>query len=216
MANIKNKKNLGSKKPAKNLKQKASVQKKSQPSHRARIFLIVGLLLLIVAVVIGIKSFFPCKYKYDYSVVGKDGNEKVALKLEMANNDRTRLKGLMGRKFLPRHTGMIFDFEEPGYYSMWMKDTLIPLDMVFVNNYGRVTVLAPNRLPMDETYINPCMVKFENSSKKMLNAADVEKFFDKCETLYLKPQNLTRYVIELPEGTIKENKIRVGDILLKK
>ena len=60
MANIKNKKNLGSKKLAKNLKQKTSVQKKSQPSHRARIFLIVGLLLLIVAVVIGIKSFFPC------------------------------------------------------------------------------------------------------------------------------------------------------------
>jgi uncharacterized membrane protein (UPF0127 family) len=42
------------------------------------------------------------------------------------------------------------------------------------------------------------------------------EFFERCETKYLKPKYLVRYVIELPAGTIKASKIRVGDILLKK
>ena len=40
--------------------------------------------------------------------------------------------------------------------------------------------------------------------------------FEKCETKYLRPKNLVRYVIEVPAGTVKTYKIRIGDILLKK
>jgi hypothetical protein len=60
------------------------------------------------------------------------------LKVELALNDPQREHGLMFRKQLGKNDGMLFVFDEPGYHSMWMKNTLIPLSVAFIDGDGRI------------------------------------------------------------------------------
>ena len=61
-----------------------------------------------------------------------------SLKVELAVSDEERSKGLMFRKSLGKDDGMLFVFDELGYHSMWMKDTLIPLSVAFLDGEGRI------------------------------------------------------------------------------
>lgn len=54
-------------------------------------------------------------------------------KVELANTEEEKEKGLQGIKSLPKDEGMLFIFEDTEEVSMWMKDTLIPLDIVFID-----------------------------------------------------------------------------------
>lgn len=60
------------------------------------------------------------------------------LKVELAVSDEERSHGLMFRKSLGKEEGMLFVFDELGYHSMWMKDTLIPLSVAFLDGDGKV------------------------------------------------------------------------------
>ena len=210
-------KNLKKKKTVKKVvgAEKSSVKKVSKKKSKF-VFAIVTIALLL-ALMFGIMSFFPCYKRQKFIISSKEGKDKFVLRLEVADTDETRLKGLMGREVVKKGTGMLFDFGKPDYYSMWMKNTLVPLDMIFFNNEGKVIKTVTDREPMTEDLINPCSIEFENALKAGRGATlDIDTFFEKCEIKYLKPKNLVRYVIEVPAGTVKEAKIRVGDILKKK
>ena len=58
------------------------------------------------------------------------------LKVEIAQSDSEREKGLMFRRSMGANEGMLFIFAEPAYHSMWMKNTLIPLSVAFVDREG--------------------------------------------------------------------------------
>ena len=60
------------------------------------------------------------------------------LKVEVVSADAERSKGLMFREKLGENDGMLFLFDEPAYHSMWMKNTLIPLSVAFVDAEGRI------------------------------------------------------------------------------
>ena len=60
------------------------------------------------------------------------------LKVEVVQNDADRSRGLMFREKLGRDDGMLFIFDEPAYHSMWMKNTLIPLSVAFVDAGGTI------------------------------------------------------------------------------
>ena len=74
--------------------------------------------------------------------------------VELANTPDSRLKGLMYRTHLDADKGMLFDFGDPDPVAMWMKNTLIPLDMVFINADARVANVASNAIPGDLTPID--------------------------------------------------------------
>jgi uncharacterized protein len=61
-----------------------------------------------------------------------------ALRVEIAATDAQRQKGLMFRERMARNDGMLFIFDEPAYHSMWMKNTLIPLSVAFVDAQGTI------------------------------------------------------------------------------
>jgi uncharacterized protein len=67
--------------------------------------------------------------------------------LELASNDETRAQGLMYRESVPPGRGMLFLFPQPGHHSFWMKNTLIPLDMIWLDREGTVVALHPDVPP---------------------------------------------------------------------
>jgi uncharacterized membrane protein (UPF0127 family) len=73
--------------------------------------------------------------------------------VEVADTDAAREYGLMYRKSLAPNRGMLFDFKSPQPVAFWMKNTLIPLDMLFIASDGRVISIARNATPMSETPI---------------------------------------------------------------
>ncbi len=74
--------------------------------------------------------------------------------VELANTPQRRTTGLMHRRQLDAGAGMLFDFMKPAPVSMWMKDTLIPLDMVFIRSDGIISSIAERTVPGSLTPID--------------------------------------------------------------
>lgn len=76
-------------------------------------------------------------------------------KVELAADDASRTRGLMHRRTLPPDAGMLFDYgrEVPGV-AMWMRNTLIPLDMLFIKADGRILNIHERAVPHDLTSIS--------------------------------------------------------------
>jgi uncharacterized membrane protein (UPF0127 family) len=64
--------------------------------------------------------------------------------VDLAVTDEERAKGLMFRKKVPEGYGMLFDFKQEQMVSMWMKNTLVSLDMIFIRDDGRIARIAAN------------------------------------------------------------------------
>ncbi len=73
--------------------------------------------------------------------------------VEIAETEASREQGLMFRKHLTAKEGMLFDFKIPQPVAFWMKNTLIPLDMLFIASDGRIVSIARNATPMSEAPI---------------------------------------------------------------
>lgn len=74
--------------------------------------------------------------------------------VEMAVTPDQRSKGLMFRKELPEGRGMLFDFESETVINMWMRNTYIPLDMIFIRADGRIARIAESTTPLSEAIIS--------------------------------------------------------------
>jgi uncharacterized membrane protein (UPF0127 family) len=82
------------------------------------------------------------------SLVIAAGGRDIKFEVELALNDAQRSRGLMYRKQLGAFEGMLFDFYQEMPVSFWMKNTLIPLDMVFIAADGTVKHVHANAVPM--------------------------------------------------------------------
>lgn len=81
-------------------------------------------------------------------------SDQITYHVEIADTPYLRSKGLMYRKSMPKNNGMVFIFEKPQIISMWMKNTYIPLDMLFVDKNGIIRHIYENAKPFDETIIS--------------------------------------------------------------
>ena len=87
-----------------------------------------------------------------------------AFSVEIAATPATRERGLMNRRFMPMDRGMLFEFERDGPVAFWMKNTYIPLDMIFLSRAGVVTNVVANAEPLSERVIPsgpPCAAVLE-------------------------------------------------------
>ena len=73
--------------------------------------------------------------------------------VEVASEPKERQRGLMYRRSLAPDHGMLFDFGQPQQISMWMKNTYIPLDMLFIDEAGTIVTLAERTTPFSERTI---------------------------------------------------------------
>ena len=85
------------------------------------------------------------------SIVTAGGTYNVSV--EMATTPEQRSLGLMGRKDMPLAAGMLFDFERTEPITMWMKNTFIPLDMIFIDRSGRIVLIVENTTPFSTDVI---------------------------------------------------------------
>lgn len=77
------------------------------------------------------------------------------MQVEIADTEAERSQGLMCRRTMAPDHGMLFDFqsEKPVYF--WMKNTILPLDMIFVASDGRIVAIAPNTTPFSVAPVGP-------------------------------------------------------------
>ena len=78
-------------------------------------------------------------------IVTADG--EIAFQVEVMRTMDERARGLMFRRYLPRDRGMLFDFAVEAQVAMWMKDTYIPLDMLFIRKDGTISQIVDNTEP---------------------------------------------------------------------
>jgi len=72
----------------------------------------------------------------------------VKFRVEVAGDVESQERGLMNRKQMPADAGMLFDFRRARFVTFWMKDTYIPLDMLFVRADGTISTVEPNAVPL--------------------------------------------------------------------
>jgi len=75
-------------------------------------------------------------------------------RVELARTPDEQATGLMFRKELPEGHGMLFDFGRDREISMWMKNTYVPLDMIFIRSDGRILSIARDTVPHSLRPIN--------------------------------------------------------------
>lgn len=138
--------------------------------------IVIGGSAIIIIIILGI-FFFPAQ-KAGESYV-EINNKKISI--EIADSPEERQQGLMFRTSLSEDQGMLFIFEQSAQVSFWMKNTLIPLDIVFIDE---------NKQIADIQTAQPCTA-------------------DPC-TLYKPPQPVL-YVLEVNAGFAEKYGIKVGD-----
>jgi uncharacterized membrane protein (UPF0127 family) len=114
-------------------------------------------------------------------VIFPDG---FVVRVEIAADDENRTQGLMYRDHLNPGAGMLFFFPEEGDYPFWMKNTRIPLDMIWIDSNKRIAHITHD--------VPPCQI-------------------DDCPSY--PPNAKARYVLEVAAGVAKEHGLKDGDVL---
>jgi uncharacterized membrane protein (UPF0127 family) len=113
---------------------------------------LVGL-AAIAAMVIGAMSVQAQAACGDARVELRGDFGSVRFRVAVADTPNERAQGLMNVPEMPRMAGMLFVYERPQRVSFWMRNTLIPLDMIFADATGTVQRIHENAVPLDETPI---------------------------------------------------------------
>jgi uncharacterized membrane protein (UPF0127 family) len=83
-------------------------------------------------------------------VVHGTGDSSTPVRVELALTEQQRARGLMWRDRLDQDAGMLFVFPEPRALAFWMKNTPLPLDIIFIDAEGRVVSIAEHTTPYSE------------------------------------------------------------------
>lgn len=91
----------------------------------------------------------------ELTIYNRNGVEVVTLDIEIARDQNAIMQGLMYRESMEENQGMLFIFpNSPREISMWMKNTIMPLDMLFIRQNKSIAIIAEDTVPFDETFIS--------------------------------------------------------------
>ncbi len=105
----------------------------------------------LLAVLLGLLPLAACSDETRLVIHTATGDH--AFTVEVVDTQQTRAEGLMFRQSLADDAGMLFDFEEVREVSFWMRNTFIPLDMIFISPDGTVENIHERAQPQDPTSI---------------------------------------------------------------
>ena len=121
--------------------------------------------------------------------VGTIKVDEVVLQVQIADTEPGRVRGLMFQEQLPYDQGMLFVFEEPGTYSLWMLNMQFPLDLIWFDSNGNVVYIEEN--------VPPCKSALETATCSSVNP----------ET------NQALYILEVTSGFVDEFDITENSVL---
>lgn len=101
-----------------------------------------------------IQTDIPFRADGMLEVVRPDGSVASTLVIEIAEGDSARARGLMQRRSLPARGGMLFLDDEVKVQSFWMKNTPLPLDIIFVGADSSIVSIAERTVPFSETTVS--------------------------------------------------------------
>ncbi len=142
------------------------------------------ILVIIIAAAIFLLTQNQHSGKEQITIINSAG-QQIPVYVEIADNMQTLEKGLMFRKSLPEDEGMLFVFPQSGNYAFWMKNTLIPLDAIYISENGTI---------VDVLQMQPCIS-------------------DPCPNYV--PDAEARYVLEVNKGFSGRHGITEGDKLIR-
>lgn len=116
-------------------------------------------LCLSAAVMLGAAAFGSCRGKPrppepgagPTVIIRNQHGEDWIISVELARTESEKIKGLMWRWSLPKDHGMLFIYDAPQVHTFWMKNTRIPLDMIFIGSDLRIAGIVENAEPYTET-----------------------------------------------------------------
>lgn len=114
-----------------------------------------------------------------------ESGEAHAFNIELADTPELITRGLMERDSLAADAGMLFDFGETRATSMWMKNTPLSLDMLFLNRSGHILAIAHNTVPHSERLID---IKAQVRAVLEINAGT-------ARTLNIEPGSIVRHAL---------------------
>jgi uncharacterized protein len=148
--------------------------------------------IFIAAIIVGIVGLvsIPSESKLE-SVEFPRGTimiDDVPLEVQIADTEPRRVRGLMFQDQLPYDQGMIFVFDKPGLYSLWMLNMQFSLDMMWFDEDGKIIHI--------EKDVSPCKTPLEIAT---------------CQSII--PEGQAVYVLEVTSGFIEQNNVTKDSIL---
>ena len=152
-----------------------------------KINIILGGILLLIAVYL-----FLCAQNNSLENNRRENNNNINISqvcfknkcfnVEIANTLEEKRIGLMNRKYLDPNNGMLFVFDQASVYNLWMKNTLIPLDMIWIDENNKISFIKENA--------QPCKT-------------------DICEIFG--PNEKAKYILEINGGVAEKVGLKIGD-----
>ena len=121
-----------------------AMRARSHPSH--------SLAWLLAFIILRIGMHVHAAELQPLEISSKNGVHVFAVELALTPEEQAR--GLMFRRELPEGQGMLFDFGDDGLREFWMKNTYIPLDMIFIRGDGRIAKIAEHTVPLSEAHVS--------------------------------------------------------------
>jgi hypothetical protein len=95
----------------------------------------------------GLGGLVQAEREFEALTIRTAGGREIVYEIEIADTDAERRKGLMYRQDMPTNRGMLLDFGKPEKVSIWMKNTLIPLDIIYIDDDGIIAKIVPDTVP---------------------------------------------------------------------
>lgn len=141
---------------SKKTSQKSKIKKKqSSPYWKSKNIFYTLIIIAVLATVYFLFIIKPSenlfKKEGEVTFFKKENNQKnLEIDVEVANNNTERMRGLMFRKEMDEDNGMLFIFEKPDTQSFWMKNTILPLDIMFIDSAGVIDTIYRSTTPYSE------------------------------------------------------------------
>ena len=86
--------------------------------------------------------------KYEPLIIKTATGKQIEYEVEIADTDEARRTGLMYRREMQTNRGMLLDFDRPKKVAIWMKNTYLPLDIIYIDAKGVITKIVPDAVPL--------------------------------------------------------------------